>query len=95
MNVMTRIDIISTNDSMFFLQSQRSTVRVVDRISGGDNFAAALIHRFVSGRDLEATLKYAVAASALQQTISGDFNQVSVSEVERLIAEDASGRAQV
>jgi len=36
-----------------FLQSQRYIVRVVDRIGGGDNFAAGLIHGFVSGRDLE------------------------------------------
>jgi 2-dehydro-3-deoxygluconokinase len=75
-----------------FLQSQRYTVRVVDRIGGGDSFAAGLIHGFVSGRDLEATLKFAVAASALKQTIPGDFNQVSVAEVERLVAGDASGR---
>jgi 2-dehydro-3-deoxygluconokinase len=75
-----------------FLQSQRYNVRVVDRIGGGDSFAAGLIHGFVSGRDLEATLKFAVAASALKQTIPGDFNQVSVSEVERLVNGDASGR---
>ena len=77
-----------------FLQSQRYTVRVVDRIGGGDSFAAGLIHGFVSGRDLEATLRFAVAASALKQTIPGDFNQVSVSEVERLVKGDASGRVQ-
>jgi 2-dehydro-3-deoxygluconokinase len=77
-----------------FLQSQRYTVRLVDRIGGGDSFAAGLIHGFVGGRDLEATLKFAVAASALKQTIPGDFNQVSVAEVERLVAGDASGRVQ-
>jgi 2-dehydro-3-deoxygluconokinase len=77
-----------------FLQSQRYNVRLVDRIGGGDSFAAGLIHGFVSGRDREATLKFAVAASALKQTIPGDFNQVSVSEVERLVAGDASGRVQ-
>jgi 2-dehydro-3-deoxygluconokinase len=77
-----------------FLQSQRYIVRLVDRIGGGDSFAAGLIHGFVSGRDLEATLQFAVAASALKQTIPGDFNQVSVAEVERLVAGDASGRVQ-
>lgn len=77
-----------------FLQSQRYIVRLVDRIGGGDSFAAGLIHGFVNGRDLEATLKFAVAASALKQTIPGDFNRVSVSEVERLVAGDASGRVQ-
>ena len=77
-----------------FHQSQRYIVRLVDRIGGGDSFAAGLIHGLVSGRDLEATLKFAVAASALKQTIPGDFNQVSVTEVERLVAGDASGRVQ-
>jgi 2-dehydro-3-deoxygluconokinase len=77
-----------------FLQSQRYTVRVVDRIGGGDSFAAGLIHGFVSGRDLEATGTSAVAASALKQTIPGEFNPVSVAEVERLVAGDASGRVQ-
>ena len=60
-----------------FLQSQRNTMRVVDRIGGGDSFAAGLIHGFVTGRDLEATLKFAVTASALKQTVPGEFNQVS------------------
>jgi 2-dehydro-3-deoxygluconokinase len=77
-----------------FLRSQRYTVRLVDRIGGGDSFAAGLIHGFLSGRDLEATLNFAVAASALKQTIPGDFNQVSLSDVERLVAGDASGRVQ-
>ena len=84
----------STIDSQSFHQSPRYTVRVVDRISGGDSFAAELIHGFVSGRDLEATLKFAVAASALKQTIPGDFNLVSVSEVERLVSGAATGRVQ-
>jgi len=75
-----------------FLQSQRYTPRVVDRIGGGDSFAAGLIHGFVSGRDLEATRQVAVAASALRQTSPDDFNQVSVAEVERLITGDAGGR---
>ena len=77
-----------------FLQSQRHSVRVVSRIGGGDSFAAGLIQGFVSGRDLEATLKFVVPASALKHSIPGDFNQVSVSDVVRLVAGDASGRVQ-
>jgi fructose-1-phosphate kinase PfkB-like protein len=50
--------------SRSFLQSQRDRMRVVDRIGGGDSFAAASIDVFVSRRDLEATLKCAVVASA-------------------------------
>jgi 2-dehydro-3-deoxygluconokinase len=77
-----------------FLQGQRYTVRVVDWIGGGDSFAAGLIHGFVSGRDLEATVRFTAAASGLKQTIPGEFNPVSVAEVERLVAGDASGRVQ-
>jgi 2-dehydro-3-deoxygluconokinase len=77
-----------------FYQSQRYIVRLVDRIGGGDSFAAGLIHGLATGRDAETSLRFAVAASALKQTIPGDFNHVSVQEVERLVAGDASGRVQ-
>jgi 2-dehydro-3-deoxygluconokinase len=77
-----------------FHQSQRYTVRLVDRIGGGDSFAAGLIYALASGRDAGAALRFAVAASALKQTIPGDFNQVSVNEVDRLAGGDASGRVQ-
>ena len=77
-----------------FYQSQRYVVRLVDRIGGGDSFAAGLIFRLVMGADADSALRFAVAASALKQTIPGDFNQVSVDEVERLVAGDASGRVQ-
>ena len=75
-------------------QSQRYMVRLVDRIGGGDSFAAGLIYSLVSGRGLEAALRFAVAASALKQTIPGDFNRVSVAEVEAVAKGDASGRVQ-
>jgi 2-dehydro-3-deoxygluconokinase len=75
-------------------QSQRYSVRLVDRIGGGDSFAAGLIYGLVTGRDEEQALRFAVAASALKQTIPGDFNRVSAREVEALAAGDASGRVQ-
>jgi 2-dehydro-3-deoxygluconokinase len=77
-----------------FHQSQRYTVRLVDRIGGGDSFAAGLIYALLAGRDSGAALRFAVAASALKQTIPGDFNRVSVKEVEQLAGGDASGRVQ-
>ncbi len=77
-----------------FHHSQRYTVRLVDRIGGGDSFAAGLIYGLVSGRTPEAALRFAVAASALKQTIPGDFNRVSVAEVDALAKGDASGRVQ-
>ena len=53
-----------------------------------------LIYGLVTGRSPEDALRFAVAASALKQTIPGDFNRVSVEEVDRLVAGDASGRVQ-
>jgi 2-dehydro-3-deoxygluconokinase len=73
-------------------RSQRYDVRLVDRIGGGDSFAAGLIYGMVTGRAAEASLRFAVAASALKQTIPGDFNRVTVDEVDRLAGGDASGR---
>ncbi len=75
-----------------FHQGQRYVVRLVDRIGGGDGFAAGLIYALLSGRAPEAALHFAVAAGALKQTIPGDFNRVSVAEVDALAKGDASGR---
>lgn len=77
-----------------FFQSQRYRISLVDRIGGGDSFAAGLIFGLITGRGSEGALRFAVAASALKQTIPGDFNRVGVAEVERLLAGDASGRVQ-
>jgi 2-dehydro-3-deoxygluconokinase len=75
-----------------FLTSQRYEVRLVDRIGGGDSFAAGLIYKLVNGAPPDEALRFAVAASALKHTIPGDFNRVSVEEVSRLAAGDGSGR---
>jgi 2-dehydro-3-deoxygluconokinase len=75
-------------------RSQRYMVRLVDRIGGGDSFSAALIYAMVSRRPLDAALRFAVAASALKQTISGDYNRLTVAEVDALANGDASGRVQ-
>ena len=77
-----------------FHQTGRFDVRLVDRIGGGDSFAAGLIYGLLTDRSTEAALRFAVAASALKQTIPGDFNRVSVEEVDRLAGGDASGRVQ-
>jgi len=75
-------------------QSQRYVVRLVDRIGGGDSFAAGFIYASLDGRPPDAALRFAVAASALKQTIYGDFNRVTVAEVEALAHGDVSGRVQ-
>jgi 2-dehydro-3-deoxygluconokinase len=76
------------------LESQRYDIRVVDRIGAGDAFAAGLIYGTATGQSPMDSLRFAVAAGALKHTIPGDFNRVSVEEVERLAAGDASGRVQ-
>ena len=80
----------ATSDTLH--RSQRYDVRLVDRIGGGDSFAAGLVYGLVTGRTPDASLRFAVAASALKQTIPGDFNRVTVDEVDRLADGDASGR---
>jgi 2-dehydro-3-deoxygluconokinase len=55
---------------------------VIDRIGGGDAFAAGALHGFITGRDEQYTIDFAVAAGALKHSIPGDFNRVSRSEVE-------------
>jgi 2-dehydro-3-deoxygluconokinase len=77
-----------------FHRSQRYGIRLVDRIGGGDSFSAGLIYSLMTGRGSQESLRFAVAASALKQTIPGDFNRVSASEVERLVGGDESGRVQ-
>jgi 2-dehydro-3-deoxygluconokinase len=75
-------------------RAPRYLLRLVDRIGGGDSFAAGLIFATLDGRSPSAALRFAVAASALKQSIPGDFSRVSVAEVDRLAAGDESGRVQ-
>jgi len=75
--------------------SKKYSIRnIVDRVGGGDSFGAGLIYGFLSGKDKQAALEFAVAASCLKHSIEGDFNLVSVAEVETLAGGDASGRVQ-
>lgn len=76
------------------LESQRYDVRIVDRIGAGDALAAGLIFATATGRQPMDALRFAVAAGALKHTIPGDFNRVTVEEVERLASGDQSGRVQ-
>ncbi|MHB9295427.1 2-dehydro-3-deoxygluconokinase [Pillotina sp. SPG140] len=74
--------------------SKKYPVHIVDRVGGGDSFGAGLIYGFVEGLSSAETLEFAVAASCLKHTVEGDFNIVSVSEVQKLAHGDASGRVQ-
>ena len=79
------------NDYYF---SKEYHLHIVDRVGGGDSFGAGLIYAILSGKDSKDTIEFAVAASALKHSIEGDFNRVSVKEVEKLAGGDGSGRVQ-
>jgi 2-dehydro-3-deoxygluconokinase len=74
--------------------SQRYEIDIVDRVGGGDAFAAGFIHAQAGGQPPQQVIDFAVAASCLKHTISGDYNRVSVAEVDALLAGDGSGRVQ-
>ena len=69
-------------------------LHLVDRVGGGDSFGAGLIYSILNGKSTKDTIEFAVAASALKQSIEGDYNRVSVAEVEKLAGGDGSGRVQ-
>ncbi len=67
---------------------------IVDRVGAGDSFAAGLIYGLLTYGDDGRALEFATAASCLKHSVPGDFNRVSVAEVESLMAGEASGRVQ-
>lgn len=81
-------------DGNEFYHSRKYDIRIVDRVGGGDSFAAGVVYGLLEGKDFKQALEFGVAASALKHTIHGDFNMVSVAEVENLLKGDASGRVQ-
>lgn len=82
------------NGSNFFLSRHYDITDIIDRVGGGDSFAAGLIYGLCTGMSDEAALNFAVAASCLKHSILGDVNLVTFSEVDRLMKGDASGRVQ-
>ncbi len=83
------------NDGKEFLHSKKYDIAdIVDRVGGGDAFCGGLIHALAGGGGNAFALEFAVAASCLKHSISGDFNRVSADEVLRLVGGDATGRIQ-
>ncbi|MEP7344324.1 MAG: sugar kinase [Gemmatimonadaceae bacterium] len=80
----------------FLLSRHYEITDIVDRIGAGDAFAAGLIYSLVarSGAGDAAALEFATAAGCLKHAIPGDFNRVTVNEVEQLMKGDGSGRVQ-
>ena len=82
------------HDGDEFTVSRRYEIHdIVDRVGAGDAFAAGLIYGLIT-RDADAALEFAAAASCLKHTIPGDFNRVSVAEVDVLVEGGGSGRVQ-
>lgn len=80
-------------DSKLFQSRRYDITHIVDRVGGGDSFMGGLIYGLLTYTgDHQKALDFAVAASCLKHTIYGDFNQVTVEEVEKLMEGDASGR---
>lgn len=80
------------NENYYF--SKEYNIHIVDRVGGGDSFGAGLIYACSNNYDSQSTIEFAVAASCLKHSIEGDFNMVSLSEVQTLAGGDGSGRVQ-
>ena len=74
--------------------SRRYDMTIVDRVGGGDSFAGGLIFALLRGDEPDRAINFAVAASCLKHSVAGDFNRVTLEEVETLAQGDASGRVQ-
>jgi 2-dehydro-3-deoxygluconokinase len=81
-------------DGNEFHHTHKYDIHLVDRGGGGASFAAGIIYGLMEGKSLAETGEFAVAASALKQTILGDFNLVTVDEVLQIMKGDTSGRVQ-
>ena len=81
-----------TNGEAVF--SKKYSIHIVDRVGGGDSFGGGLIYSLMSGYVPQDAIEFAVAASCLKHSIEGDYNMVSIAEVQNLAGGDASGRVQ-
>ena len=70
------------------------SLHIVDRVGGGDSFAAGCLHGIASGMSYEDSLEFGIAAAAIKHTIKGDVNFTTVDEVNALIASKGTGRVQ-
>ena len=82
------------NGKDFFLSRKYAITDIVDRVGGGDSFGGGLIYGLLTYQDEKKALEFAVAASCLKHTIIGDYNRVSVKEVESLMNGSGTGRVQ-
>ena len=85
--------VLYDGETLFKANSTYQITHIVDRVGGGDSFMGGLIYGLITWPENDQkALDFAVAASCLKHTIYGDYNQVTVEEVEKLMSGDASGR---
>ena len=82
---------VASNEYCF---SKKYELKIIDRVGGGDSFGGGLIYSLLTGKTTQEAVEFAVAASALKHSIEGDYNMMTVSEVEKLAGGDGSGRIQ-
>lgn len=78
----------------YYFSKKYEISHIIDRVGGGDSFGGGLIYSLMNGYNPDDAINFAVAASCLKHSIEGDFNLVSVKEVETLMKGDGSGRVQ-
>ena len=61
---------------------------IVDRIGGGDAFAAGVLHGLLSGDDDARALAFGLGAACLKHSVPGDFNRVSAADVDAFLGEE-------
>jgi 2-dehydro-3-deoxygluconokinase len=86
--------LLDNQDCSFPYRSKKYDIKIVDRVGGGDSFASGLIYGLLNKSNTKEALEFAVAASCLKHSIPGDFNLVSIDEVDKLIKSGGSGRVE-
>ncbi|AGX06807.1 2-dehydro-3-deoxygluconokinase [Bacillus sp. NRRL B-14911] len=76
------------NKGVLYASKKHFIVPVIDRVGGGDAFSAGIIHGLLTKQDLDYTVSFATAASAMKHTITGDCNQFSIEEIEEFMTRD-------
>lgn len=80
------------NRSEFLLSRQYEITHIVDRVGGGDSFAAGLIYGSLNFSSDREALEFAVAASSLKHSLPGDYSRFTAEEVMALVGSSGSGR---
>lgn len=84
--------LLYSEGSIYYSRDYR--IHIVDRVGGGDSFCAGLIYGLSQLKDGGKAVEFAAAASCLKHTVEGDFNLVSIDEINKLLSEGGNGRVQ-